>query len=360
MTIKTLAFSIVFFFLALPIFAEEPIKKNAHLQETIQQLNSEILSAYQKKDRQHAAKLKEQREQVQLELRQLKEQENTKKQLNEHLAKQEKFSKAWGSYTSAQKICYAVKHERQDLLEDVLRTETINLKKSNPQCLFPLGIAVATGNDNITEYLLQQGSPHTLHTQSKQHVISALHIAATHPRDRTEILNLLKKYGALQQTDTFIKTENSVLPPQILFAVYDEHLNVSQDLQPSESQFAIEADSVVSSSILLAAIERGHFKHVAWLLQEGANPNESYFGRTALKIAIDTHDLFKVNVLVQAGANIHYNDQELISPLGYAEVRRNQLKGKRKAEMDEIIFYLKERGAIRSEEKIEPLSLKSY
>jgi hypothetical protein len=163
---------------------------------------------------------------------------------------------------------------------------------------------------------------------------------------------------------TAVEREWAALPPQkqLCAAIQYQRLDLVRkvvesgavDLQKTNDQekFNLDKSQLSAGSSLLRALEEGHVNNIRWLLKAGADPNEATLGRTALMVAVDSNDLEKVSALVQAGADVNQPGLNYVSLLTYAEKRQARVTGRRKAEMDEIIRYLKSQGAQKSEQEL--------
>jgi ankyrin repeat protein len=87
----------------------------------------------------------------------------------------------------------------------------------------------------------------------------------------------------------------------------------------------VDADPAVAKldSVMMAAVDFGHYAMVEWLLQRGGNVNaraQSESRHTALHSAAWNGDLRIVQVLVAAGADMNVRDDQYhATPLGWAE-----------------------------------------
>ena len=164
--------------------------------------------------------------------------------------------------------------------------------------------------------------------------------AASSKHDRTEVLELLKQNGGTLNDSREDSTPGGVVKSgdQAGKKLLKEKYNVTAEQLSLGSTFA-------------RALKDGHIENIHWLLKEGANPNESVLGRTALMVAVDSNDLEKISLLIDLGADVNQRGINHTSVLAHAEKRRERVNGQKKAEMDDIIRYLKNRGATRSDQE---------
>lgn len=299
---------------AFALSTDEKIKQ---LSDRVGQLSVQIRTAHNNQERLKAAQLRDEREQIQRELQELRNKQREEKAAAEREAQRLAVEKTWESFPPQKRLCAAIEYNRLDLVEKSLAGNQVDLQKPNEYCFFPLGDAAERGHAEIVEYLLQQKSPLALYSPAQRHTISAIEYAARSKRDRTSILKLLKSHGA---TATINESDSD-----------NESTTVT-----------------VQGTVLTRTLETGHPKNIRWLLREGVNPNAAIPGRTALMIAIDSNDPDKVGLLIQAGADVNLRVSPQQTPLDYAEKRHATVRGKKKAEMDDIIAQLKNAGAVKA------------
>lgn len=317
---------------AAPTCATNLEERIETLNARIGELSVQIRRANTSQERDKAAELGEQRELLLQELRRLRNQAKEAKQQAAEVAERAALERAWAKYPPEKQLCAAIHYGRLDLVQKVVSSGAMDLLKPNRYCFFPLAEAAALGYRNIAEYLLEHKSPLVMRAPPDFTIpISALDAAAANREDRTAMLELLKKHGA-----SLTASQNST-PPDTAAG--------KADADPRKIHLPY-------GSSLLKALEEGHLKNVRWLLKEGANPNDSLQGRTALMFAVDSNELDKVSTLLNAGADINQRGPEYLSVLTYAEQRQSRVSGRKKAEMDEIIAYLKARGATKSEQEL--------
>ena|GEM_PF-2509670 len=325
--------------LASSSFAVTTSEKIQILNERISDLSVQIRHANINKERQKAAELRDERERVQQELRELRRIEREEKAEAEKIAKREATEKLWATFAPEKKLCAAIEYNREDLVKKAVESGDVDLNKVNSDCFFPLADAAARGQIEIVDYLLQKKSPLVMREPRFNRLLSAMDAAAASKQDRTQILELLKKHGANLKDSS----EDSMT------AAADGADDAARKM--IKEKYNIAADQMHFGNTFTRALEQGHINNIRWLLDEGANPNEPTVGRTALMIAVDSNDLEKVALMIQAGADLNLRDAALTSVLAHAEKRREKVNGRRKAEMDEIIAFLKNRGATKSEEE---------
>ncbi len=320
-------------------FAVTTSEKIQSLSDRISELSVQIRHANINKERGKAGELREERERVQQELRELRRIEREEKAEAETIAKREATEKLWATFAPDKKLCAAIEYNREDLVKRVVESGAVDMNKINSDCFFPLADAAAQGQKEIVEYLLQKKSPLVMREPRFNRLLSAMDAAAASKQDRTEILALLKKHGANLRDSG----EDSMA------AVADGADDAARKM--IKEKYNIAADQMHFGNTFTRALEHGHINNIRWLLNEGAHPNEPTVGRTALMIAVDSNDLEKVTLMIQAGADLNLRDAGHASVLAHAEKRREKVNGRRKAEMDEIIAFLKNRGATKSEEE---------
>lgn len=327
-------------FLACAAMAADTSRQIQQLSDRVNALSVQIRIANSNKERDKAAELREEREQVQQQLRELRRAEREQKAEEERLAKRAAAERTWATYPPAKQLCSAIEYNRPDLVEKVVTGGQIDLNTINEYCFFPLADATARGHIEIAEYLLQKKSPLVMRYPHFQRLISAMDTAATSKQNRVDVLELLKKYGA----SIHDSRENSL--PGTVVAGGDD---VAQQMLKGKYNLSVEQLSF--GSTFVRALEHGHPDNIQWLLKNGADPNETALGRTALMMAVDSNDLEKVSALIRAGADVNLRGMGYSSVLAQAEKRRARVNGRRKAEMDEIIAYLQSHGATKSEQE---------
>jgi len=320
--------------------ASDTSEQIRQLNDQVNSLSVQIRVANGNKEREKAAELREEREQVQQQLRELRRIEREEKAAAEKLAKREAAERTWTTYPPDKQLCSAIEYNRLDLVEKVITGGQIDLSKINDHCFFPLADAAARGYLEIVDYLLQKKSPLVMRYPHFQRLISAMDTAASSKQDRTEILELLKKHGA--------GIDDSREDSQPGLAVTSGDKTAQQILQ---GKYNLSVEQLSFGSTFVRAIKQGHPDNVQWLLKNGADPNETALGRTALMMAVDSNDLEKVSALIRAGADANLRGMGYSSVLAHAEKRRARVNGRRKAEMDEIIAYLQSRGATKSDQE---------
>lgn len=315
--------------------------------ERIQQLNDrlgelslQIRVANSNKEREKVAELRDEREQVQQELRDLRRLYREEKAAADKLAKREASERTWATYPPEKQLCAAIEYHRADLVEKVLESGQIDLNKPNDHCFFPLGDAAARGHVDIVEFLLQKKSPLAMRMPHFNRLISAMDAAASSKHERTAVLELLKQNGG-----TLNDSREDSAPSSVVAS------GDAAGQKELKEKYNLTTNQLTFGSTLVRALEDGHVDNIQWLLKEGADPNESALGRTALMVAVDSNDLEKISLLIQAGADVNQRGINYTSVLAYAEKRREKVNGGKKAEMDDIIRYLKNRGATHSEQE---------
>lgn len=323
-----------------PAFGATTEENINQLERAIEGLTTQIKTATQNKNADNAKALREQRSELQSQLRALKQQGREEKKAAEKDAKRAAAERQWESFPSDKKLCTAVEYGRFDLVKKVMETDPVNLTQNNTHCFFPLGDAAARGHADIVEYLLQKGSPLVMRAPHFQTLVSAMDATAARKEDRTEILVLLKKHGA-----TTADSRDASIPSAVV-ADGDE-----QSDKLLKEKYNLVEGQLAQGGSLLRALEDGHPNNLRWLLANGANPEEAALGRTALMAAVDSNNLEKVQVLVAAGADVNRHGMNYTSVLSYAEKRRDRVSAKKKIEMEKIITYLKSKGATYSDKE---------
>lgn len=313
-------------------------QKVQQLTQRIEQLSAEIKTAVQNKQGDLAKDLRSERSELQTQLRDIKQGARAAQKAADKNAKRAAAERQWETYPADKKLCSAIEYNRFDLVKKVMETGEINLQENNSACLFPLGDAAARGHLDIAEYLLQKKSPLAMRAPHFQTLISAVDSAAAHKEDRTAMLALLKKYGA-----TAADSRQQSLPSAMV-----AEGGAEGDRQLKEKH-NVSGEELAQGGSLLRALDKGHPNNVRWLLANGAQPEESALGRTALMAAVEANSLDKVQALVEAGASVNRRGLNYSSVLRYAEKRRDRVAASKKAEQERIINYLKSKGATYSE-----------
>ncbi len=304
------------------------------LTQRIEQLSAEIKMAMQNKQGDLAKDLRSERSELQTQLRDVKQGARAAQKAADKNAKRAAAERQWETYPADKKLCSAIEYNRFDLVKKAMETGEINLQQNNSACFFPLGDAAARGHLDIAEYLLQKNSPLAMRAPHFQTLISAVDSAAAHKEDRTAMLALLKKYGA-----TAADSRQQSLPSAM----------VAEGDRQLKEKHNVSGEELAQGGSLLRALDKGHPNNVRWLLANGAQPEESALGRTALMAAVEANSLDKVQALVEAGASVNRRGLNYSSVLRYAEKRRDRVAASKKAEQERIISYLKSKGATYSE-----------
>lgn len=320
------------------LLATTAVERIQELDVRIAQITAEIKTANQNKEREKAKDLQNQRKQLQAQVRDLRQQAREEKKATDQQAKRAAAEREWETYPADKQLCTAIEYNRADLVKRVLDSGAIDLQKPNTHCLFPLGDAAARGHLDIAEQLLKKNSPLAIQVPQFLSLVSAMDSAAAHTEDRTAMLDLLKKYGA-----TATDSKSASIPG----ATVTEGDQESQEIL--KQKYNVSGDQLSLGSSLPRALEKGHVNNIRWLLAQGANPEETQLGRTALMIAVDSNSLEKVKVLVDAGADVNTRGMNFTSVLHYAEKRHARVGAKSKAHIEEIIAYLKAQGATKSD-----------
>lgn len=324
--------------LAPPALAATTQDRINAVNQRIEQLNADIKTANQNKDKAGANALREQRSAAQAELRDLKKQLREEQRAGEKQAKRAAAEAEWETYPADKKLCTAVQYNRFDLVKKVVESGALDLQQPNQACFFPLGDAAARGFVDIAEYLLQKGSPKVTRAPMMNVLISAMDAAAGSPEDRTAVLDVLKRYGATP----YDSVEQSI--PGGIVAQGDD---VAKD--KLKQDYNVTADKLSMGSSLTKALEKGHINNIRWLLANGTRASDNMLGRSALMIAVDSNDVEKVKLLVESGADVNQRGMNFESVLAHAERRLAKVGGRKKAGMEAIVSYLKAQGATRSE-----------
>lgn len=222
----------------------------------------------------------------------------------------------------------------------MIESGRVDITESVDQCWFPLGEAVAKNAFDITEYLLVKGAPKTARAPIMNALISAMDMVAANADDRTELMALLKRYGA---------TPYDGLEENLAGAILQQDDPDGAGKAKLKQDYNLESAIVSTGGALAKAMEKGHINNLRWLLQHGANPEESMTGRTGLMIAVDSLDLDKLKLLVDAGADVNRRGLNFQSVLAYAERREQCASGKKKERATAIVEYLKSKGATYSD-----------
>ena len=311
-------------------------------EQQIEQLSADIKSANRNKDKDTASRLREERNQAQLRLRELKKQQREEKKQQDKQAKRAAAEAEWETYPVNKKLCTAVEYNRFDLVKKVLESNPIDLRQPNDACLYPLGEAVTRGFADIADYLLQKGSPLYIREPIMNAKISAMDAAAGSKEDRTDILNILKRHGA---------TPYDSVEGNLAGVVIGDDDYAKKKMKDDHN---MAGDMLTLGTSFTKSLEKGHINNIRWLLANGSKPEESMTGRTALMIAVDSNDLEKVKLLVDAGADVNRRGINFESVLAHAERHQQKVNRKHKASVAEIVEYLKSKGATYSEKDRKP------
>jgi len=311
-------------------------------QQQIDRISAEIKTANQNKDKATASRLREERSQAQVRLRELKQQQRDEKKQQEKQARRAAAEAEWETYPPNKKLCAAVEYNRFDLVKKVVESGAVDPGKPNDACMYPLGEAVTRGYADITDYLLQKGAPLTFNEPIMHAKISAMDAAAGSRDDRTEILNILKRHGA---------TPYDSVEGNLAGAVIGDDEYAKDKLKQDHN---MAGDMLTLGASLTKSLEKGHVNNIRWLLANGSKPEESMSGRTALMIAVDSNDPEKVKLLVDAGADVNRRGINFESVLAYAERHQARVSKKHKDAVAEIVAYLKSKGATYSEKDRRP------
>ena len=311
-------------------------------EQQIEQLSAEIKTANRNKDKEAAGRLREERSQAQVRLRELKKQLREEKKQQDKQAKRAAAEAEWETYPANKKLCTAVEYNRFDLVKKVMESDPIDLRQPNDACLYPLGEAVSRGFTDIADYLLQKGSPLFVRDPFMNAKISAMDAAAGSKEDRTEILTILKRHGA---------TPFDSVEGNLAGAVIGDDEYAKKKMKDDHN---MEGDMFTLGTSFTKSLEKGHVNNIRWLLENGSKPEESMTGRTALMIAVDSNNLEKVKLLVDAGADVNRRGINFESVLAHAERHQEKVSKKHKASVAEIVEYLKSKGATHSEKDRKP------
>ena len=327
-------------FLAGPLWADTGADIDA-VSRQIEQLNADIKEANRNKNKELANQLRDQRSEAKTRLRDLKARLREEKKEADQLARRKAAEAEWETYPPGKKLCTAIQYNRFDLVRKVVDSGAVDFTKPLENCGFPLGEAVAGGSLEMTEYLLGKGAPKTTRAPIMNMLISAMDMAANHPEDRTEILTLLKRHGA---------THLDSVEADMAGAIVHHGDQDGSARAKLKQDYNLETDMLTTGTSFTRAIEKGHINNLRWLLQNGASPEESMSGRTALMIAVDSTDPDKVKLLVETCADVNRRGLNFQSVLAYAEKRQTRAGGKKKERLNAIVSYLKQKGATRSEQ----------
>ncbi|MBA56411.1 MAG: hypothetical protein CMK89_18325 [Pseudomonadales bacterium] len=311
-------------------------------EQQIEQLSAEIKTANRNKDKESANRLREERIEAQRRLRELKKQQREEKKQQEKQTKRAAAEAEWETYPVNKQLCTAVEYNRFDLVRKVMESNPIDLRQPNDACLYPLGEAVTRGFADIADYLLQKGSPLFIHEPIMNAKISAMDAAAGSKEDRTDILNILKRHGA---------TPYDSVQGNLAGAVIGDDKDAKNKLKQDHN---MEGDMFTLGASLTKSLQKGHVNNIRWLLANGSKPEESMTGRTALMIAVDSNNLEKVKLLVEAGADVNRRGINFESVLAHAERHHAKVSKKHQASVAEIIEYLKSKGATYSDQDRKP------
>ena len=308
----------------------------------IEQLSADIKEANRNKDKERANQLRDQRSEAQKDLRELKKQLKDEKKAADKQAKRAAAEREWATYPPGKQLCTAIQYNRFDLVKRVVEGGSVNVAEPVDQCWFPLGEAVSKGSLEMTEYLLSKSAPKTARAPIMNALISAMDMAAASSEDRTELMALLKRYGATPYDGVEANLAGAII-------AHDDPDGAGQ--AKLKQDYNLEKPMLSNGTALTKAIEKSHINNLRWLLQNGASPEESMTGRTGLMIAVDSLDLDKVKLLVEAGADVNRRGLNFTSVLAYAERREARAGGNKKERAAAIVSYLKSKGATYSEKE---------
>ncbi|MDX5300318.1 MAG: ankyrin repeat domain-containing protein, partial [Gammaproteobacteria bacterium] len=284
-------------------------------------------------DRALADTLRQTRKDRQAELRDLKQDLKDARKAEEKHNKRAAAEREWEGYPPGRQLCTAIQYNRADLVQRVVESGALVIQQDLPDCYFPLGDAAARGHLDIVEYLLSKGAP-TLANAPLGQRISAMDAAASSQEDRTAILSALHRAGV------GLADANQASLPGALVEQGDDF-----NKEQLKRQQNIEAADLGTGTSLTRALEEGHIANIRWLLANGAHPEESMLGRTALMIAVDSNDPEKVKALLDAGADVNRQGPGFRTALMHATSRLARVGKGKKADMEAIVALLKARGA---------------
>lgn len=325
---------------SLPVEATTTEEAIAQTEQRIDALSLDIKTANKNKDREQAARLRDERSKLQSDLRSLKQTLREEKKQTETANKRAAAEREWASYEPDRKLCTAIEYNRPDLVQKVLTEHTFDWQKKNDACFYPLGDAAARGHTAIAEMLLKQQAPLAARAPFMPVLISAVDFAAQRKEDSTELLNLLKRYGATP----FDSLENNLAGAVVNPSDEDAKEKLKQD-------YNLTSPLMTTGTSLAKAIDKGHINNLAWLLANGASAEDAMNGRTALMIAVETGELEKVQLLVNKGADVNRRGLKFESVLAMAEKKQARTSGKKHDRYSAIVSYLKAQGATRSEKE---------
>ena len=309
------------------------------INQQIEQKTAQIKTAMQNKEGDKAKALRNERAELQKQLRELKQQQRDEKKEQEKVEKRAAAERQWETFEDDRKLCSAIESNRFDLVKKVLdNPNSLDLTKPINHCFYPLGDAAARGHADMVEYLLQKKSPLAMRMLQPPVLISAIDSAAARQEDRTDILNILKKYGAKPND-----SRQESLPSA---AVSEGDTESDAGLK---QKYNVDHEGLTQGGSLVRALDKGHPNNVRWLLANGASPHEESLGRNMLMAAIEAKSLEKVKILVEAGADVNQRGMNFSSVLRQAEKHLAAASQKKKPEMQQIINYLKSKGATYSE-----------
>lgn len=186
----------------------------------------------------------------------------------------------------------------------------------------PLIHAVQQDHVEIARFLLQQGAPMSYHYQREND-----------PEERAQHEEWLNR---IRQTAASIAAKQQildVLPPE-LHVDFDGNAMVDMHFQPHSEHAMESASSIEMFELLitefgadlnhvddggywplLSAAEAGDLDLVRWLLDHGADPNQTSTGETAIFKAIREDRMDIILLLVERGADLGVIDVDGWSPL---------------------------------------------
>lgn len=164
-------------------------------------------------------------------------------------------------------------------------------------------LAIYSGNKELCEVLLEQGTPLELHEAAALGQLESVKHFVEHDA------SLAKSYSP----DGF---------PVMALATVFGHLEVAEYLLKKGADVNAAATNGTGYNALTGAVASGHPAIVAWLLANGADANYRYgAGYSPLLTAAANGHLGIVNMLLKDGADLHAKTNDGKTALAYAKER---------------------------------------
>ncbi|MCP4270574.1 MAG: ankyrin repeat domain-containing protein [Gammaproteobacteria bacterium] len=278
-------------------------------------LTQQIRNAYEKKQKGKAQELSLIKNQKQKRRGELKKLQLAEKKAQKQDNKMAKKRQAWEKLPAFHKLCKAISYDQLSWFKEAVEKHAIDLTKKGPasaSCAFLVGTAAAANRLDITRYLLENHAP-MVSENGFGPPTSALWLAANSKKERTKIMTLLFRYGAL------VKDGSGQGIGSELISANDKE--VQADIEKRRN---IKANQLAHGDVLTRIIQKGHINNIRLLLDKGADPDGFNMGRSVLMRAATLLRFDIVELLVKSGANVNLqgpNFETAISQLEHKQVR---------------------------------------